>query len=367
MDSSMTFDEFAALEDNEETSVEMMDEDILEMAKRKTNEENNVKDGPEEECDPQDAPIETNVDFLTALSKVYRFLAKKNVSSSSLDCIETELLQKWVAGSQTSLKSFFTPTKDSYPGGKEKPSRPHGTPPSAKQSKSGGKAHLMKKSKPARETEPQLGTSKQVNAEQEENILVNLTQEKTAEATSGTSLALPALPCLPVDLMDLFDDTFDFEAQQENMEILLESLNSPKKKTPEKASPENKTAEKNNSNLNNSPQKKNAENKSPQKNTGDNASPEKENSEKPQDSFSKKIKEVEPKQKNKEKTGEKSRKSLLELYKKELVAPTLKRKHSADNTEIPLKPKPVQKSKRWYSLDDVVQLVQEDWIGAADR
>ncbi len=199
MDSSMTFDEFAALEDNEETSVEMTDEDILEMAKGKTNEENEVEDGPEEECDPQDAPIETNVDFLTALSKVHGFLAKKNVSSSSLDRIETELLQKRVAGSQTSLKSFFTPTKDSSPGGTEKPSRPHGTPPSAKQSKSSEKAYLVKKSKVAGETGPQPGTSKEVNAEQEENILVDLTQEKTPEAT-------PALPCLPVDLMDSFDD-----------------------------------------------------------------------------------------------------------------------------------------------------------------
>ncbi len=94
MDSSMTFDEFTALEDNEETSVEMMDEDIMEMAKGNTNEENEVEDGPEEECDPHDAPIEMSVDFLTALTKVRGFLAKKNVSSSSLDRIETELLQK---------------------------------------------------------------------------------------------------------------------------------------------------------------------------------------------------------------------------------------------------------------------------------
>ncbi len=122
MDSSIMFDEFTALEDNEETSVEMMDEEILEMAKGNRNEENEVEDRPEEECDPEDAPIETNVDFLTALSKVHGFLAKKNVSSSSLDCIETGLLQKRVAGSQTSLKSFFTPSKGSSPGGTEKPS-----------------------------------------------------------------------------------------------------------------------------------------------------------------------------------------------------------------------------------------------------
>ncbi len=107
MDSSMTFDEFTALEDNEETSVEMMDKEILEMAKGNRNEENEVKDRPEKECDPQDAPIKTNVDFLTALSKVHRFLAKKNVSSSSLDCIETELLQKRVAGSQTITEEFL--------------------------------------------------------------------------------------------------------------------------------------------------------------------------------------------------------------------------------------------------------------------
>ena len=219
MDSSMTFDEFTALEDNEETSVEMTDEDILEMAKGNTNEENEVEDGPEEECDPQDAPIETSVDFLTALTKVCGFLAKKNVSSSSLDRIETELLQKRVAGSQTSLKSFFTPTKDSSPGSQEKTtSRPHGTPPSAKQSKSGGKAHLVKKSKLAMETEPQLGTSKQMCTEQEEeeNILVDLTQDKTADATLGPS---PALPCLPVDLMDSFDDTFDLRHHKKTLKF----------------------------------------------------------------------------------------------------------------------------------------------------
>ncbi len=224
----------------------------------------------------------------------------------------------------------------------------------------------MKKSKAAGETEPQPGTSKEVYAEEEENILVDLTQEKTPEAT-------PALPCLPVDLMDSFDDTFDFEAPQENIEILLESLNSPNKKTPEKTSSGKKnndekkslqkTAEKNNDE-NKSPQKtaekNNDENKSSQKDIGNNAAQEKEKPENKQEGISKNIKEVEPKQKNKEKTGEKSHKSLLELYKKDLVAPALKRKHSADDTKIPQKPKPVQKRKRHYSLDDVVQLVQDD-------
>ncbi len=215
----------------------------------------------------------------------------------------------------------------------------------------------MKKSKAAGETEPQPGTSKEVYAEEEENILVDLTQEQTPEAT-------PALSCLHVDLIDSFDDTFDFEAPQENIEILLESFNSPKKKTPEKASSGKKTAEKKNDE-NKSPQKtaekKNDENKSSQKNIGDNATQEKEKPENSQEGISKNIKEVEPKQKNKEKTGEKSRKSLLELYKKDLVPPPpLKRKHSADDTEIPLKPKQLQKRKRQYSLDDVVQLVQED-------